>query len=156
MCPSVDDQFKLITANFSHIRELYNLELGKPIKMAFKLTDKVLRPSSLEKTNVKLADSCFHESTINAAYYSSHGYAKFKETAEVLQIIRDWFNTVNVKSAFSGQKNRDNRRLPIRGDDDGLTIRYLNDFRNWLWETWIIKTDICSGNSHVKGDSSLN
>ena len=53
----------------------------------------------------------------------------------MLQIIRDWFNTVNVKSAFSGQKNRDNRRLPIRGDDDGLTIRYLNDFRNWL-ENW--------------------
>ena len=104
--------------------------------MAFKLTDTVLSPSSLEKINVKLADSCFHESTINAlAYYSSHGYAKFKETAEVLQIIRDWFNTVNVKSAFSGQKYRDNRRLPILGDDDGLTIRYLNEFRNWL-ENW--------------------
>ena len=102
LCPSVDDQLKSITANFSHIRELYNLELGKHIKMAFKLTDKVLRPSSLEKTNVKLADSCFHESTINAlAYYSSHGYAKFKETAEVLQIIRDWFNTVNVKYAWA-------------------------------------------------------
>ena len=101
LCP-FDDQSKLITAYFSHIRELYNLELRKPIKMVFKLTELHLWKNQMLNYLI-----CFQESTINAlAYYSSHGYAKFKETSDVLQIIRDWFNTVYVKSAFSGGKKR--------------------------------------------------
>ena len=37
-----------ILANSGHIKQLYNLELGKPVKMAEKLNDKVLNPPSLE------------------------------------------------------------------------------------------------------------
>ena len=36
-------------ANSGHIKQLYYLELGKPMKMAHKLIDKVLNPSPLEK-----------------------------------------------------------------------------------------------------------
>ena len=56
---------KILQANFGHIRQLHVLEFGKPVKMGYKLNDKVLNPCSLEKTSVKLADSLFHESTIN-------------------------------------------------------------------------------------------
>ena len=54
---------------FAHIKELYHIEEGKSIKPAHKLNDKVLNPCVLEKTNVKLADSLFHSSTINALIY---------------------------------------------------------------------------------------
>ena len=44
----------------------------------------------LEKSNVKLADSLFHTSTINALiYYSSHGYPEFNYTADFLTIVHN-------------------------------------------------------------------
>ena len=67
--------------------------------MAYKLNKKVLNPNSIEKANVQLAYACFHESTIyGLLYYSLNGYHHFKETAKFFQIIRDWFDVVNVKS----------------------------------------------------------
>ena len=87
-CPSFENHQNTITAKFGHLKDLYQLELGEPIKRAHKICDKVLRPSSVEKTNVMLADSCFHESTINTLmYYGRRGHAKFLETAEVFKIV---------------------------------------------------------------------
>ena len=95
---------EICLANLSLIRQLYDLEIGMPIKIAHKLNDKVLIPSILEKTNVKLGDSVYHESTINALiYYSNHGYPDFKEAADFLSILRNWFNTVNVKSSYHAE-----------------------------------------------------
>ena len=103
---------------FDHLKELYDIELGKSVRMAYKLSDKMLRPTSIEKTDVGLADSCFHESTINALrYYSNHGYSKFFETAEVLQIFRTWFNATNVKSLYARQRTKDVNRNPVRKED---------------------------------------
>ena len=62
VCPSFTDKDGELHGNFSHIKHLYNLELGKPIKMAYKLCDKVLNLASIEKTNASLADACVHES----------------------------------------------------------------------------------------------
>ncbi len=53
----------IIVASFGHLEALYELELGKAVKIAHKLLDKVLHPKPIEKTNVQLADSFFHEST---------------------------------------------------------------------------------------------
>ena len=95
-------------AKFAHIKELYHIEVGKSIKLAHKLNDKVLNPCVLEKINVKLADSLFHSSTINALiYYSSHGYTEFNYTADFLTIVRNWFNMMNVKTFYHGQQTRD-------------------------------------------------
>ena len=92
ICPSFTLENEFLSGNFAHIRELYELELGKPIKMAYRLSDRVLNPASIERTNVSLADACFHESTINALkYYANHGFPNFLQTANVLQIFRDWF-----------------------------------------------------------------
>ena len=63
-------------ASFAHIRELFDIEKGnRPKMMAHKLSEKVINPFSIEKTNVRLADACFHESTIKALeYFGEHGY----------------------------------------------------------------------------------
>ena len=115
-----------ILANSGHVKQLYYLELGKPVKMAHTLNDKILNPSSLEKTSVNLADSFFHESTINAlAYYANNGYPEFNGTVDFLKLIRNWFNTMNVKTAFYGQEARDERRDPIRNNDRTGSLIYL-------------------------------
>ena len=123
----------IFQANFAHIRQLCDLELGKPVKGAHKLNDKVLNPYTSEKTSVKFADAVFHESTINTLiYYSEHGYAEFLGTAKFLQIIRDWFNTMNVKSAYNGQKTR-NKRKECFGDENRNEVTdYLIKFYTWL------------------------
>ena len=93
ICPSFVGE-TMLQASFGHIKQLYDLELGMPLKMAYKLCDKVLHPATIEQTNVSLADACFHESTIHALrYYSSNGFPEFSGTAEVLQIFRNWFNS---------------------------------------------------------------
>ena len=95
----------------------------------------MLRPTSIEKTDVGLADSCFHESTINALrYYSNHGYSKFFENAEVLQIFRTWFNATNVKSLYTGQRTKDVNRNPVRKEDRSV-LEIFHKFGEWL-EAW--------------------
>ena len=78
LCPPFDvtsDTNTSLHVNFAHIKEMYNLELGKNLKIAYKLSEKVLNPLVLEKTNVMLADACFHESTINGLkHYGERGY----------------------------------------------------------------------------------
>ena len=57
--------------------------------MGQKLNKKVFNPAGLEQTSVKLADSVFHDSTINASFsYGNYGYPEFKGTALFLRIVR--------------------------------------------------------------------
>ena len=112
--PNIENTHEIISPTFSHLKELYLLEKGRNKKFAYKLTDKVLHPKPIEKTNVKLADAAFHESTTNALrYYSSRGYSHFKPTAIFIQVIRDWFSTINVKSTDYGKRTRDERKNAI-------------------------------------------
>ena len=93
-CPTLDDD-RLLHPNFAHLKELYNIELGKAQKLAYKLSHKVLHSQSIDKTNVKLSGSVFHESTVNGLnYYASNGYPHLKDTAEFVTIVKNWFNCV--------------------------------------------------------------
>ena len=106
ICPTLHLNGEL-HPNFSHIKELYTMELGKVQKMAYKLADKVLNPQVIEKNNVKLADACYHESTINALeYYSNNGFPQFKDTARFCKIICEWFNVVNVRNPEHGKQKK--------------------------------------------------
>ena len=123
-------------ANFNDLQVLYDMEISKPERKAYKLSQKILNPKSIEKTNAQLAVGCFHDSTINALrYYSTKGYPQFEGTADFLQIIRNWFSIFNVKSLYSGQKSRNPYQKPIyKSDDDNL--KFLENFIDWLslWE----------------------
>ena len=58
-CPHVDSSGSMTyLPKISHLKELYDIESGKSQKMAYKLTEKVLHPQSIEKTSVKLAECC--------------------------------------------------------------------------------------------------
>ena len=69
--------------------------------MAYKLNEQVLHPQSTEKTNVKLADAAFHESTINAlTYYAAHGYENFKDSA-IFTVVKIADNCSAVTSCIN-------------------------------------------------------
>ena len=133
-CPDFDGQ--KVEPDIGHIEELYNLELGQPIKYAHKLNHKVLHPQPIEKTKVDLANRMFHESTIAALdYYSEHGYPLFKGTSIFFKIIRTWWDIVNVKNPKMGKKTRNPIREPISMDDTG-GLEFLKKFADWvkLWK----------------------
>ena len=105
-CPDFDG--KTLKPDMQHIPNVYNLELGKAPKIAHRLSDKVLNPAIIEKTNVSLADSLFHESTIAALRtYAAGNYLEYKETVNFLALIRRWWNFLNVKSTLTGTEKRD-------------------------------------------------
>ena len=104
---------------FEHIVQLYNLELGKPLKIAYKLYEKVLHPTDIEKTNVTLAENFFHESTIaGLKFYGNQGHIEFLQTVPFLELIRKMLNITNCKSKFVGQRKRNDFRKPIITSDD--------------------------------------
>ena len=105
---------KIGKSSFKHIQRMYTIELGKPPKMAHKLKDKVMHPLSIEKTNVKLTDAAFHESTINdLEFYSKNGHPELTDTTEFLKFVRKMLNIINVKTP---KKKMARRRWTIRGN----------------------------------------
>ena len=135
-CPKWDGME--IGFDMRHIEELYKKEMGRPLKYAHKLNDKVLHPQPIEKTKVALADAFFHESTIDALdFYSKNGHPEWKGTANFFRIIRTWWNIVNVKNKYAAQRTRDPVRTvisldPEHGDMGG--IQWLTKFAKWLKE----------------------
>lgn len=130
-----DFKNKPVSANFNHVSQLYHHELRKPVKLAHKLTQKVLSPRPIERCNVMLADRLFHESTIAALRF----YAKIGEnpdwgkTANFLEVIRTWWNIINVRTTSAGWRKRDEQRKPIFGTDCDQ-IQFMNSFGSWLRE----------------------
>ena len=137
-----------LSFDMSHIEGLYNKELGRPLKYAHKLNDKVLHPMPIEKTKVALADAFFHESTIDALdYFSKNGHPEWKGTANFLRIIRRWWNIVNVKNKYAAQRTRDKVRTVISLDEkhgDLGGIQWLQKFSKWLTK-WREMDDIKCG-----------
>ena len=121
--------------NFAHVRELQHVEMGKPIKIAHKLNDKVINPRALEKTNVKLADALFHESTINALeYYAKNGFPYFEQTAKFLRVIRNWWDTFNVKNKYKGEHKRNEYMQAVTKENIQRVSSYLEEFTSWVTE----------------------
>ncbi len=119
-------------AKFNHLELMYNLELGKPVKIAYKLSDKVLHPTNIEKTNVLLADSLFHESTIaGLRFYSKEGHPEWEDTANFLHAVRNWWNILNVKKRNLGFRKRNKLMKPVTVNDSG-NLDVLETFGAWL------------------------
>ena len=137
-CPDWDNFSKVIAPSFSHIEELYRIERGKPVKLAHKLTDKMLHPSAIEKTNVSLADGVFHDSTIHAMKFYAENLEKssWKDTIKFLEIVRHHWNIMNVKTPHQGQRKRDIRKIPIDSMDSD-SVKFLQKFLQWIdsWES---------------------
>ena len=76
-CPKLEEF--TISPNFSHINDLYNMELSKPVKIAYNLNDECQNPHAIEKTKVSLASHIFGKSRRNAfMYYVKNGHLEWE------------------------------------------------------------------------------
>jgi hypothetical protein len=121
-----------VSAKFKHVEELYKAEMGRAIKYAHRLTDKVLAPQPIERSSVQLADAFFDDSTINGLEQICQE-EDWKETARFLRLIRRFWNCVNVQSKFAAKHKRDDRRLAITAEDR-TQLEFLDSFSCWLSE----------------------
>lgn len=132
VCPDFDNFEKVIFPSFAHVKELFEVELGKPIKMAYKLTKKAISPKAIEKTNVMLAQSVFDDSTISAMeFYIQNLNKPWQDTLKFLKIINRWWKIVNVKTPYLHVKTKDPARAPIRSIEDE-NFQYLFKFEEFL------------------------
>ena len=114
-------------------RELNDIEKGRPEKLAYKLTKKVLHPQVMEKNECKTCWYClsrkYHqcfELLLSSWIQLLHDSAPFAQT------IRDWFNTLNVKCLDYGKRKRDERRYAIRRERVEEDLSYIARFVDWL------------------------
>ena len=57
------------------------------------------------------------------------------QTAALLSLFRQWFDKLNVKSEYDGQRTRDRNRDAVRLENRDEVIAYLPSFHEWL-NTW--------------------
>jgi hypothetical protein len=117
--------------------------MGRAVKYGHKLTEKVLNPKSIEKTNVDLACRFFHESTVHGLHHFARNEDKpeWESTALFLEIVHKFWNTVNVKNPRAGFQKREDSRKPISLNDKSQSV-FLQQFVEWLaeWEKMPKKT----------------
>ena len=91
LCPPFPGSESPMNVMFSHLIQLFNMEYGAEAKMAYKLTDKVLHPSNIERVNVQLAISATHETTTAALDYfgQKEEYSAFKQRIQADGIQAD-------------------------------------------------------------------
>ena len=120
---------------FSHIRNLFNMELKQHLKLAHKITQACLNPSNIQRTSAKLAFSVFNESTANALlYYSRHGQETWTDTANFVKLISNLIKIINVKNKSVGYRKQDELRKPISStsSDQLVLLRsYAAMFKAW-------------------------
>ena len=111
--------------------------------MAYRLTDKVLHPTSIERVNVQLAIAATHETTIAALrfYGQQEQYSAFNQTAEFLHYVRTWFDIVNVKSPWKHVRRNNGMLQPISNTNQE-SLAYIEKFGNMMlnWEKQTKKT----------------
>ena len=101
---------------------VYNNECEKPLRIAHKISETVLRSKSIEKVNVNLALSLLHESTINTLKHYG-----FYPTAAVLELFAKLWSILNVSSPTIGKPKQDILREPVKLPH-GLKLKFLLDF----------------------------
>ena len=102
-----------VTAHFNDIVLVYNHECQKLLKIAHCLTETVLRPKAIEKVNVKLALSVFHESTVNALKYFG-----CNNTASCVELFLKFWSIINVSNSSIGRCKREYVRDTVKSPED--------------------------------------
>jgi len=108
-----------------------------PVKLAYKLSHRVLFPGPIERQSVQLTSAVFHDSTVEALrYYSKRGHPEYEATADFISIVLQWWKLVNAKSTFLATKLRDPHREAISSSNLVDKCSFLRGFVDWLvtWE----------------------
>uniref|UniRef100_A0A1I8IVA6 THAP-type domain-containing protein n=1 Tax=Macrostomum lignano TaxID=282301 RepID=A0A1I8IVA6_9PLAT len=93
-CPTMDGQ-ECFVAKFSDIEAVFEIERGQSSKIAYRLTEKVLRPLNVERTSASLAAAVFDETTVSALQLYS-----------TMQSVNVDTSTFNSTAKFLSKVNR--------------------------------------------------
>ena len=98
------------------MRTLAKWEQYSPVKAAYKLTEKVLSPSSIEKQSVGLIMSVIHPYTVAGLrlYARVKNCEQFCETADVLEAWQRLVAVMNVRGPGQDRRWHDRYRCVLR------------------------------------------
>lgn len=131
--PNPSDR-KICSASLTNLKNIYEVEKTCVLKLAPKLSQKVLFPNKIEKQNVRLALNIFHETNCSALeVYKERAGVNYLETKMFLEFIANWWKIVNVKHPHKGEHLNDNMCYPIKSLKDDNFI-FLEKFSLWLNE----------------------
>lgn len=123
LIPDFSDHSETQHISLKSVKDLYLYERDKLIKLAPKLSQKVLFPSSFERQNVQHIVSLFNDKTISAL--KTFDASSF--TANFLNTILRWWNIVDVKSLFKGKIERLPDSCPIQKNCHD-SLKYVEEF----------------------------
>ena len=132
---SPDDTTTVLCAAFNIIRTLHALEADLLLKHSYRLSLKAINPSNLEKQNVKLVLQIFNEYLIQALLSKGEKCASlysYKEVADIVQIITDWWTVMNVNSPNKGLRQKNELAMPLTTNENDATSKFLDNFLCWL------------------------
>ncbi|GFW90689.1 transposable element P transposase [Trichonephila clavipes] len=137
--PDFEDhnKFPLLEANFSTLKQLYDIESNNLVKYACGLTLKALCPTNLEKQNVKLVLKIFNNFVIQGLQLlgEQHKLISYETTSIFVSLICKWWKIVNVKTPLKGQHLLDPFQQPITLSPDNQTCEFLHKILSWL-DSW--------------------
>ncbi|GFS75860.1 transposable element P transposase [Trichonephila clavipes] len=137
--PDFEDhnKFPLLEANFSTLKQLYDIESNNLVKFAYSLTLKALSPTNLEKQNVKLVLKIFNNFVIQELQLlgEQHELISYETTSIFISLICTWWKIVNVKTPLKGQHLLDPYQQPITLSSDNQTCEFLHKILSWL-DSW--------------------
>jgi hypothetical protein len=133
--PMINEQMTPFTACFQHVRELYEREKSKPLKIAHKLNAVAMNPSSIQKTSMKHALAIFDETTVTGLrYYADHdNKPQWRMTASFVNAITLLWHIVNVKSLTIAQRKKDQSRRVLTATNT-WSFEYLEKFEIFVDE----------------------
>lgn len=133
---STTSQVQVKKATFETLRELYASEQHNLSKLGYGLSYKALKPSNIERRNVKLALKVISPFIAEAlkTYGAKLGLSCARETAEFIELIHKWWCVVNTKTPSKGKHLRNPLQAPVKSMED-MQLQFLNAFVDWL-DTW--------------------
>ena len=150
------DSSDINSANFNHVKALYDFECSMSIRMAHKLNNTVLHPSNIQRTSAKLCFALFCDSTVAALeFHSNHDHPEWEQTAKFLRYVTDLVKMLNIRTKSVGFATRDPLKLPFYSVTDERLSKfkdYVNFFLSWRLsklpgfskETFIAIENVCS------------
>nr|XP_042912286.1 uncharacterized protein LOC110282455 [Parasteatoda tepidariorum] len=129
--PSFENFDEIMEASFDDLRNIHYSEKNEIVKMAPKLNEKALFPSSVERQNVNLCLRIFHESNMHALTMLDE--VKYKGTITFLHIIIKWWKIASIKNTRKGYEKLDHDSVPFSCVNDAR-IKFLSCLSSWLKE----------------------
>lgn len=130
--------FNIGHASFSLLRNIYQEESKSLLKLAPKLSLKALNPTNLERQNVSLALKVFDISNVCTLKLLKEKKnccnPVYEQTACFIETIIGWWEIMNVKTPYKGQRLRLHNCEPITSNDQ-KSLEFLQSFASWI-KSW--------------------